>query len=97
MKGRKMAKKKNEDFEDMVEIVAREIHYYMSYATLATYHTFINAINANLDPIKRAASEDLLSKMLITSESLYEDLTPKQKELINGLALVLIKKITSLV
>ena len=77
-----MRKRKSNKLEE----ISKEIHFYMSYATLSTYHTMMKVYNIDTPDDKREEAIELLSKMLTTAESVYDDLTDEQKQLTSQLA-----------
>lgn len=81
-----MRKKK----QDNVEVVARTLHTFIAQSTLSMYYSIIKLFRAETDE-ERTAAEDMINRMMITAESLYEDLSEKQKELLEKLALDVIK------
>ena len=83
---RKVSKKK-------IEAVARELHVFLDYGILSTYYAITKATDNSLDEDERGRQLEVLDKLLTNSECLYEDLSDKQKELMEGLALELINKI----
>jgi len=83
------------DNDEIINLVAERIHWYISYATLSTYHAMHKSLDINVDDVTREKSIELLEKILTTAESTYSDLSDRQKELTRGLALKLIGEIVS--
>ena len=77
--------------DEVIDEVARQIHGFISYSTISTYYTMKKIIEDTNSGKDTSESNDILNRMMITAESLYDDLTDKQKELIRGLALDMIK------
>lgn len=71
----------------ILENISREIHGYMSYSTISMYYAIKKLLDTNLSNEEYEKTNDLINKMMITAESLYDNLTDKQKELMKNLAL----------
>lgn len=70
---------------DKVEAVARTLHTFIAQSTLSMYYSVIKLLRAENEE-ERSKAEDMINKMMTTGESLYEDLSDKQKELLKKLA-----------
>ena len=70
---------------DKVEAVARTLHTFIAQSTLSMYYSIIKLLRAENEE-ERSKAEDMINKMMTTGESLYEDLSDKQKELLEKLA-----------
>lgn len=76
--------------DKLIERVSREIHWYLAYATVSVYYIMTKALDTNKSDEEREKSLETLNQMMTTAESLYEDLSDKQKELMKDLALTMI-------
>ena len=76
--------------DKLIERVSREIHWYLSYASVSVYYIMTKALDASKSAEEREKALETLNQMMTTAESLYEDLTDKQKELMEELALTMI-------
>lgn len=72
--------------EEKLDQISKEIHWYISYATLATYHSVLKAVDTKLDDETREKALELVQKLVSNAETLYEELLPEQKEFYHTLA-----------
>lgn len=88
-----MINRKKKPSDATLEALAREIHQYIALPTLAMYYDMLKLVKDDTTPEEREAASTAVNNMMITAESLYDDLNDKQKELLKDMAASLIERI----
>lgn len=86
-----MINRKKKPSDATLEAVARVIHNYIALPTIAMYYDMMKLVKDDTPPEEREAASIAVNNMMITAESLYDNLTDQQKELMKKLALDLIE------
>lgn len=77
--------------QEKLDQISKEIHWYLSYSTLAIYHSMLKAVDTKLDDETREKALESAQKLVTNAETLYEDLLPEQKDIYHSLAYKLIE------
>lgn len=86
-----MLKRKTKISDNVITEISKEIHSYVAYSTLSMYYTIRKLLEQTSTDKEKEEASDMINKMMITAESLFDDLTDKQKELYNEMAMHIIQ------
>ena len=76
--------------EEAADKIARELHQIVAVSTISMYQSVKKLVDPSISDEEKNAAGDIIDKMMITAESLFDDLTDTQKELYRDLATSLI-------
>ena len=67
--------------EQLIDKIARELHFMLAYSTITAIHTLTKINNPELEPEEREKEINELDRIINLAETLYEDLDPKIQEI----------------